>query len=477
MLEEIEMSFQPLWDKEDSDADLLATIPKSSRRQRVWLTALAIVLLAAWGGGVCYWQLASRPTAQFMQAVAHIGDLSVKISATGAIAARAQYNMNFLSPGRVREINVQIGQHVEQGQVLAKLNIDKTALLNTTNVAQTAANMAQATLDAARINLDQAETNLGKVQTASGVTVNIAHKQALNDITACRNSGTSLHSCQQTAQDKYTLAQQQASATNFLAQNQVNSAMNQVKSAQSNLNLTLVQFNAAQRNLDDANANAILVAPVSATVASISGIVGQDVEANSDTASHPFMILADISHVSIAALVNEADIGNVQVGQSAQFTVSSYPSNVLTARVSAIEMVGQTTSNVVNYLVHLTVDQNTLNGVHLLPGMTAVVNIITAQRKDVLLIPSSALDFTSSAIQAGKVDSTAVNSLLSQTQDSIQDQRRVVLVLRNSRLTPIVITTGQGNEDFTEVISGLRAGDGVVVDQVGGSNTASLLPW
>src|SRR5256885_2223005 len=84
-------------------------------------------------------------------------------------------------------------------------------------------------------------------------------------------------------------------------------------------------------------------------------------------------------------------------GHFAQFTVAAYPTQTFRATVTTIDMIGQSTSNVVSYTVQLTVDQQSLNGKHLYPGMTATVNITTAERIGVLVIPSAALSFPSTA--------------------------------------------------------------------------------
>ncbi|GAC1358950.1 MAG: efflux RND transporter periplasmic adaptor subunit [Ktedonobacteraceae bacterium] len=212
----------------------------------------------------------------------------------------------------------------------------------------------------------------------------------------------------------------------------------------------------------------ILTAPANATVAAINGQVGQNVSGNVNTssASSPLIMLVDTSSFTINADVNEADIGNVQAGQQATFTVEAYP-QTFSATVSDIQTVGQTNSNVVVYPVDLAVDLQSLKGAHLYPGMTATVNIITQKRSQVLLVSNAALNFTATALQAGVVDR---NTLLSKTQaTSGQGTRRIVLELQNGQLTPVAITVGITNGTNTEVLSGLQAGAQVVTGATGGA--------
>jgi multidrug efflux pump subunit AcrA (membrane-fusion protein) len=257
-------------------------------------------------------------------------------------------------------------------------------------------------------------------------------------------------------QDALTLAQQavtNAQVTyddafnNGASQTTLDSDYNQLQTAQD-------QLKTAQDNL----AAATLTAPANATVAAINGVKGEYIGSGSSSSSTlPFIILTD-----------------------AQFTVASYTNQTFRASVATIETVGQTTSNVVTYTVNLMVDQNSLNKAHLYPGMTATVNITTAQRIGVLLVPAAALSFPSIATQSGELDRTTLRSVFANQSSgngtgTTQGNRGIVLELRNGKLTPVVVTTGLSNGQFTEVPSGLNEGDEVVVGQTGG-NTSTANP-
>ena len=138
-------------------------------------------------------------------------------------------------------------------------------------------------------------------------------------------------------------------------------------------------------------------------------------------------LLVDSSSFNITAQVNEADISSVQVGQSARFTVEAYPSRTFRATVSDIQTIGQTSSNVVTYPVDLAVNQQSLNGAHLYPGMTATATITTAQRIGVLLISNTAISFTTTALQAGVINRNTLVSALGGGA-STQGQTRMMLM-------------------------------------------------
>src|SRR6266849_5883155 len=376
--------------------------------------------------------------------------------------------MNFLTAGQVKAIDVQVGQKVIKGQVLAKLTIDKTAL-------ESAINQAQLGLVAAQNSAGSAQANLGNAEAANTIALKIAKAQEQNALAACENAEnppptptpvpTVSPNCDKLAKDQYAQAQQQANTS-------ATSAQNQIVSAQNSLNNALAQLQSAQNNLTDAAQNATLTAPVDATVAAINGSIGETVgTGSSSTSTSAFIVLLDMSKIGITAQVNEADIGGLQVGQPAQFTVTAYPTQTFRASVTAVETIGQATSNVVYYTVKLTVDKQSLNGTHLYSGMTATVNITTAERIGVLLVPAAALSFPGIALQSGELSRSALSSLASSATSTATGTRGVVVVLRNGKLVPVAITTGLSNGQFTEVLSGLREGDQVVVSQTGGNTT------
>jgi multidrug efflux pump subunit AcrA (membrane-fusion protein) len=362
MAEDVDVKFQPLLDDEENDADSYAFKPERKRGARGWLIALIIILiLALAGSGFYYWQQSQKVPVTYTTAAVTVGNLSTTISATGPISAHAVYSLNFSNAGQVSEIDVKIGQHVTQGQVLAKLYINN----NTSRVAE-------------------------------------------------------------------------------------------------------------------------LTAPEAATVAAINGVVGTSSGSSSGSggggsssgsSSSAFMTLIDISSLNITAQVNESDIANVKVGQAAQFTVASYPSATFRASVSSIELIGQTSSSVVTFPVHLAVDQNSLSGNNLYPGMTATVDITTAQRIGALLIPASAISFTSTALQANEVSRSAITALTggasTSTSTTTSGSSRVVLTLNNGILTPVLIKTGLNSGQYVEVLSGLQEGSQVVVSQTGGTTSTT----
>jgi RND family efflux transporter MFP subunit len=275
-------------------------------------------------------------------------------------------------------------------------------------------------------------------------------------------------------QDAVTQAQQSVTNAQTTYNDAVNNGASQTVLDTDNNNVLTAQdqLKTAQDNL----AATILTAPANATVASISGKVGQSASASGGSTSSsttPFIALIDTSALDINALVNEADIGNVHVGQPAQFTVEAFPSQTFRASVTSVDLIGQTSGNVVVYPVHLTVDQHSLNGTYLYPGMTATTTITTAERIGALLVSNAALSFPNTAVQAGAISRSTLVSAFSGSSTTRGTQsnsnQRIILELKNGKLVPVVITTGLTNGTNTEVLSGLQPGDQVVVRATGGN--------
>ena len=116
---------------------------------------------------------------------------------------------------------------------------------------------------------------------------------------------------------------------------------------------------------------------------------GQTVAA-SMTAPKLFTIAQDLAHVQIEAQVDEADIGQVTRDNPVSFTVDAYPDVTFKGKVEQIRLAPVALNNVVTYTVVIDAD-NPLG--RLLPGMTANVEIVTGEQKDVVVVPSEALRF------------------------------------------------------------------------------------
>jgi RND family efflux transporter MFP subunit len=178
-------------------------------------------------------------------------------------------------------------------------------------------------------------------------------------------------------------------------------------------------------------------APISGVVASVSTQEGETVAAS--FAAPTFLTIVDLTRLEVWAYVDETDIGRIRVGQRASFTVDTYPDERFEGRVTAIRPGAEVRDNVVNYVTLITLENRP--GKVLRPEMTATINIAIEGRSDALSIPNAAL--------RRDADGT------------------FVLVPGVSGLERRDVEIGFRGSDFSELISGARPGELVVLGPAG----------
>jgi len=186
-----------------------------------------------------------------------------------------------------------------------------------------------------------------------------------------------------------------------------------------------------------------------------------------------FSIAEDLHKLRLDVSVDEADVGAVQVGQNASFTVSAYPSRKYPARVTRVAYGSTKTDNVITYTSYLEVDNSDLS---LRPGMTAVATITSTERVAVLLVPNTALRFSpappASAAPASSGSFTSRLFLRMRTAPpkvaGIADTPglRQVWLLKDGQAVPVAVRTGISDGRMTEVSGDeLKEGAAVITDQ------------
>ncbi|HEY0757212.1 MAG TPA: efflux RND transporter periplasmic adaptor subunit [Ktedonobacteraceae bacterium] len=367
------------------------------------------------------------------------------------------------------------GANSSSGQSNASVSAAQTAVSDAKESQRQTQAQGDASVATAQTTLDNAETNLTQVTNTSeqqktqaletyqaAATTNscpadpntitdsstlsapcqTAYNTYIASVNQANASVTTAQAQVNSAQAALKQAQANATAQNATAQNQVNTAESQLTSAQAGqnvsgttgqsqvitaqnqLNTALAQLKQARHNL----ANATLKAPHAGIVTIINGTVGGTPGASTSGVSTggEFIQLVDLTALQVQADVNEADIANLQVGESASFTVNAYGQQEFTGTVSSISPNGQTISNVVTYPVRIDVDPNSLKGAHLLPDMTANVTINAVQHNNVLLLPVNAINFARLA-SSGNTTSGTPQLISAQSATASLNQARQML--------------------------------------------------
>ncbi|MDE5786369.1 MAG: efflux RND transporter periplasmic adaptor subunit [Duncaniella sp.] len=205
----------------------------------------------------------------------------------------------------------------------------------------------------------------------------------------------------------------------------------------------------AAKNLNYAE----IYSPIDGIVISREVEVGQTVVSNMNVAN--LYTIADLDNMQVVGNVDEADIGQVKVGQHVTFSVDAYPDLLFEGSVTQVRLNPTTESNVVTYEVIV----STTNPDHkLIPGLTANLTIYVMEENDVLLLPVSAFNFEPEVHEGAKNLPQAGEAL---SKSAVPDGSRTVWVVEGDRLVNKAVATGTSNGIYAVVESGLEAGSKV----------------
>lgn len=215
------------------------------------------------------------------------------------------------------------------------------------------------------------------------------------------------------------------------------------------------------RNLEYAT----ITSPIDGVVINRAVEEGQTVAAGFETPTL-FTIAADLTKMQVIADVDEADIGNVELGQRVSFTVDAYPSDQFEGVVRQVRLgdsesssgtsSSTSSSTVVTYEVVITADNPDLK---LKPRLTANVTIYTLERPDILTVPNKALRFIPEPALMESIGMTVTDP-----NAEVESGKRLVWLRQGNTLSPKMISVGTNNNSVTEVTGGLAEGDEIAVD-------------
>lgn len=394
------------------------------------------------------------------------GNLTLSFQTTGTLRS-AVYGADFAVTGRVAEIDVRVGQHIAEGDQLAKLD---------TKLLQDAVTQAQAAANGASSALASAQRNQDKVQASAAALVNSASTTEQAAIFQCGHEASPPTNCVSQARSQFAAAQATADSMNAQAQQQTATAQAQYDTAKAALQT-------AQDNL----AAATLMAPHAGTVAAINGNIGQT-SGGAKSSVDSFIVIADLNALQITSMVDETQVGNVLPQDAVRFTVPSVKNRTFSGSVSGVSPFGQTSRNTVLYPMTIDVDAQsvTSGGANattqsLLPGMTTHITVLTAQRFAVKLIPNSAVTFAHTATDPkhGPLISKATaakaldqaRQMLTQLQNSGADLSldhpalAYIMVQVNGKWVAKPVVLGLTDGKNYEVLAGLQLGDRVATGE------------
>ncbi len=376
----------------------------------VVIIALAVILLLSMH------LTGGEPSYVFATTKVERGSINNAITATGTLEATNTVVVGTQVSGVIEKLYVDFNSKVKKGQLIAEL--DKSTLLSSLQ-------NSEADLEKAKANFEYQESRM------------------------TRNK--SLYEKDLLAKSEYDL---------ILFNYKTSKA--EVKSAKANLSR-------AERNLSYAS----IYSPIDGIVLNRAVEEGQTVAASMNT-PELFTITNDLSTMEVEANIDEADIGQLEVGQRVEFTVDAFSERTFIGDVTEIRLQPNEASNVITYTAIITVSNSDLK---LKPGMTASITIYIEEANDVLIVKGKATRFSPDhQLLRDYLNRQSENVVAAQTENGnnkdgdrrptpphgekpeLDDTHKLVWVKDNAEIRPVVIEVGIDDGSDIEVISGLEEG-------------------
>jgi len=431
------------------------------RNRRVIGIGAALAVLSGLGAWAHF---RGEPSAEFRTVRVDRGEIVSAVSATGNLNAVVTVQVGAQVSGNIKELYANFNTRVKKEQLVARIdpeiyqarvnqaqaNLDaaRSAVLN----AQAALEKTAADISSARAQLAIAQANLAKEKVNAGdASTKYSRQQSLFNqglvATADRDTAQAVYDAEAAAVGASQAQVQAAQDAIRSAEAQRGVAQAQVGSAQANVKQQTAALQQSQIDLD----HTYIYAPVDGTVISRQVDVGQTVVASLQ-APALFQIAQDLTKMQVDTSVDESDVGHVQVGQPATFTVDAYPGRKFQGQVAEVRKAPINVQNVITYDVVVAVSNPDLK---LIPGMTANVGILVDRREDALRIPNAALRFhpADAASQKPAANRSAGGPGARGGRRDAATQT-VYVVGENGKPTPVPVKLGIGDGVYSEVASG-----------------------
>jgi len=427
---------------------------KKKSRKWIWITVIALALIfvfaKVFGGGkdkgekVSVEKVAKRTVIE-------------TVTASGQIYPEIEVKISPDISGEIVELNVEEGDSVKKGQVLAKIFADLYALQR--DEASSQVNQSQATVANSEAALEALNATLNQ------------QKQAYE-----RNK---------TLYDQKVISKaelEQIEATYRSAQANYNAAQKNILSLKAGVQSAQTGLTRANKDLG----RTTLIAPMNGVISSLKVKKGERVAGNSFNVGTEMMTVADMNLIEVRVDVGENDIVKVNIGDSADIEVDAYNNRKFKGTVTKIasstnasSLTSGSTQDVTNYEVRIRLDSNSYRDLikrtgdnkkfPFRPGMNASADIKTMRKDNVLAVPITAVNARvknsdQSMADKKKEKEASAPDQEQETKPSMSDEglEEVVFVLqKDNTVKKVVVKSGIQDINYIE-ITGLKEGDEVV---------------
>ena len=342
-----------------SSDDIARMLAAGKPKRRRWLWVVAVLAILG-GAGLWYAGIFTAKAAAVLYTTEAVrnSDLVVVVTATGTVQPTTEVEVSSELSGTLASVLVDYNDTVTVGQVLAQLDTTKLT----------------AQVDNARAQLASASARVTQAEASARETAAVLKTQ---QELAARGVATRKDMV------GYEASDQRAQAAVAIAR----------------ADLTLAEANLALVRADLGKAE--IRSPINGVVLDRTAEAGQIVAASFE-APVLFKLAEDLERMQLLVDIDEADIGKVSVGNTADFTVEAYPGRSFPAKITQVRFAPETTNEVVTYKAVLSVANP--DGL-LRPGMTATAAITVDRVESALLVPNAALRYAP-PVQAGARSST-----------------------------------------------------------------------
>jgi HlyD family secretion protein len=405
-----------------------------------WFVLGGLLLVIALGAGAYYKNKASGEGVVVTTEKAITKTITQTVNATGKIQPEVEVKISPEVAGEIIELTVREGAPVKKGDLLVRIKPDTY-----------------------RFQVEQQEANLVAAK-ATAVQARAQWEKVQEDFKRSK----------------------ELFAIKLIADADFTAAKTSVEVAEANSDNALAQIRRTEGLLSqfrDQLSKTAIVAPMDGSVSSLSSEVGERVVGTGSFAGTEIMRVANLNAMEVRVNVNENDVVNVKVGDSAKITIDAYPGRkflgIVKEIASAARTVGMNTQEeVTNFQVKIRVVDK---GVSIRPGMSANVDIETKTVENVIAVPIQAVTVRSregkktieelatdrekkAKETQGEGSAAAVNERQQKERertdrDSLQ---RVVFVKQGAQVKMVTVETGIGDTMHMEIKSGIKAGDEVV---------------
>lgn len=409
------------------------------KRSRKKLYIIAGVALVAVALVVANLTKSSDETTKVKVAKAKQGRIISLVNATGKVKPRTEVKISANVSGEIVAMSVIEGQRVAKGDLLVQIDA---------RTYEAQLRSSEAGYEAARANLAFEEASAREAE------LTYTRIKALHD--------------------KNLASQQEFDA----AQTRLNTSKAAFESAQARLKQAKASVDQARESLGYTK----IVAPIDGYVTNLPTEVGEIVMGSLNYQASIIMVISDLSVIEVEVEVDETDIANVELGQPVKIELDAFPDTTFTGRVSQIGNTAQVTGmgtqdQVTNFLVTILVVDTVPN---IKPGMTATCDITTDERNAVINIPIGAVvlrdeellkkNKTPKGTDEGSAGPTTLaaaseSDTVADTSSSGVKKKPLegVFLVKEGRAKFVRVTTGIADQQNIEIVSGIQAGDEVIV--------------